>query len=812
MRTSRHIPFYAQAVFDALHFTMPSFAALGSLREDEWRQLIAFCHRTQLAIPFAVRCHGRLPAWVADVFNQNLTNNAERWQRTKLAHRQAGGAFEAAGLEFVTLKGFTHAPSFVSDPRLRAQFDLDLLFPREQLPMALDVALGLGYEPLGGGDRHPVDHLPTLIRRTGWEWRGDHFDPELPLSLELHFRLWDGGTEGFAVPGVEEFWERRQRRSIEDLEFTSLAVIDLPGYASAHVLRHLLRGDPRPSHIYEIASFLEHNSDGEFWRIWRESHDQPLRRVEAICFAIAHQWFGCRLPAVAQDETEQLPEPVRAWLTAYAHTPVVNLFHPAKDELWLHLSLLDPDYSRFAILRRRLMPLKLPGPVDAVLLPDHVIDWRVRLRSAWRYLAFLSSRTWCHAQALVPTLWSGAAWGWSRLNLSSEFWSFFVASAYYDFGFFIFFLLYNLYLLKLGYNEAFLGLVSGCMLAGSVAGSVPSGIVIQRLGLRASMIACFTIIPFLAVILTLGLPAPLLLGCAFLYGAVSVMWAVVMSPAVAELTNAQNRSAGFGIICSSGIGIGILGGAVGGRLPGWMARLAPGTSVVAQYRAALWVGCATVLLGLVSSLKLRSRAPLLPVRESRLLRRPPPEVIYFLAAAAVWNLGTGVFNPFFSAFFERLQMPVERIGLVFSLSQLGQALAILAAPLVFRATGLIRGISRMQLLSAAALACLAVSGGQGTAALAYGAYMVIQNMSEPGMFNYLMDSVPEKQRSGVSALYFLVASTMQAIAAGISGLLLRRFGYPPVLLLAALLCAIAGVLIRLLLAKRTPVALAADAA
>ncbi len=191
--------------------------------------------------------------------------------------------------------------------------------------------------------------------------------------------------------------------------------------------------------------------------------------------------------------------------------------------MWLHLSLLDPGYSRFAILRRRLMPLQLPGPVDAVLLPDDVIGWRVRLRRAWRYLAFLTSRTWRHARALVPTLWSGAAWGWSRLNLSSEFWSFFVASAYYDFGFFIFFLLFNLYLLKLGYNEAFLGLVSGCMLAGSVVGSVPAGIAIQRLGLRASMIACFTIIPFLAVILTAGLPAPLLLGCAFLYGAASVI-------------------------------------------------------------------------------------------------------------------------------------------------------------------------------------------------------------------------------------------------------------------------------------------------
>jgi MFS family permease len=807
---SRHIPVYAQAVFDALHFTAPNLDALCRLTDAEWRQLIDFCHRTQLAIPFALRWRDRLPAWVANRFNQDIVNNAERWARTKLVYRQASDAFEAAGLEFVTLKGFTHAPGFVADPRHRAQGDFDLLFPRDQVQSALDVAVGLDYEPLDGMDRHPVDHLPTLIRKTGWEWRGDYFDPEMPLSLELHFRLWDAGTEGFAVPGVEDFWGRRQRRTIEDLEFTSLAAVDLPGYASAHALRHLLRGDSRPSHIYEIAYFLEHNSlghnsDAEFWRIWRDSHDQPLRQVQAICFDIARLWFGCRLPAVAQEEIEQLPEPVRAWLAAYAHAPVVNLFHPTKDELWLHLSLLDPGYSRLRVLRRRLMPLQLPGPVDAVHLPDGAIGWQVRLRRACRYLLFMTSRIWHHARTFVPTLWSGTAWAWRRLDLSSEFWSFFVASAYYDFGFFIFFLLFNLYLLKLGYNEAFLGLVSACMMAGGVVGSLPAGIAIQRLGLRGSMIACFTIIPCLAAILSAGLPAPLLLGCAFLYGALSVLWAVLQAPAVAELTSVRNRGAGFGIICSSGIAIGILGGGVGGRLPGWMAQLAPGSSVVAQYRAALWIGCAIVLLGLVSSLKLRPRAPLPPVRESRLLRRPPPQVIYFLAAVAVWSLGTGVFNPFFSAFFERMHMPVERIGLVFSLSQLGQALAILAAPLVFRVTGLIRGISRMQLLSAVALACLAASGGQATAALAYGAYMVVQNMSEPGMFNYLMDSVPEKERSGVSALYFLVASSVQAIAAGVSGLLLRRFGYPPVLLLAAVLCAIAGVLVRLLLENRTPV-------
>jgi MFS family permease len=347
---------------------------------------------------------------------------------------------------------------------------------------------------------------------------------------------------------------------------------------------------------------------------------------------------------------------------------------------------------------------------------------------------------------------------------------------------------------------------------GSVAGSIPAAVAIEWLGLRGSMLACLTIIPGMAAIMAAGLPAPVLLGCAFLYGLISVMWAVLLSPAVAALTTERNRGAGFSIICSSGIGIGILGSSVGGRLPGWMASLAPHSSTVVQYRSALWIGCLMVLTGLAPALRLRARKALSGVRETKRLRRPPRSILYFLVAVAVWNLGTGAFNPFFTAFFERMHMPVTRIGLVFSLSQLGQALAILAAPLVFRATGLIRGISRMQLLSAVALACIAASGGQVTAAFAYGAYMVLQNMSEPGMFTYLMESVPESERSGVSALNFLVASSTQAVAAVISGVLLRRLGYPTVLVLAAVVCAIAGILIRSLAAKPSSMPLAAEAA
>ena len=37
----------------------------------------------------------------------------------------------------------------------------------------------------------PTDHLPALIRKTGWEWRGDFFDPEIPTAIELHHRFWN---------------------------------------------------------------------------------------------------------------------------------------------------------------------------------------------------------------------------------------------------------------------------------------------------------------------------------------------------------------------------------------------------------------------------------------------------------------------------------------------------------------------------------------------------------------------------------------------------------------------------------------------
>jgi MFS family permease len=193
----------------------------------------------------------------------------------------------------------------------------------------------------------------------------------------------------------------------------------------------------------------------------------------------------------------------------------------------------------------------------------------------------------------------------------------------------------------------------------------------------------------------------------------------------------------------------------------------------------------------------------------RKLRRPSPLVLRFLVAMAVWNLGTGIFNPFPNVFLARLHMPLQHIGYAFSASQLAQVFAVLLAPVAFRRFGLTRAISGMEFCTAIALLGLAAAVRPLWGAAAFAGYMMFQYMSEPGMFTLLMEGVPDGERSSASALNFLVSFSGQAIAATIAGWMLARFGYPPVLAAAAAICVVAALLFRVLLAPKKPDAPAA---
>lgn len=407
------VPKNVAALLAALRFRGARPEALAKLDDAEWRDLLPFCDLANLTLLLHEAGRDRMPDWVRSRIAENLADNAMRFERIGQAYTEIAQAFEAAGIEHVVVKGFSLAPGFVRSPRLRLQSDIDLLCPRESLSYARDALFSLGYEmDLALADL-PADHWPPMIRRRGWQWRGNYFDPCMPPSVELHYCLWNEAIMRFPAPGVERFWERRVARQVEGLHFAGLCPADNLGYCALHALRDLLRNDWIVHRIYELARFLHlHAADAGLWTAWSEQHDDTLRSIEVIPISLAVSWFSCDIPEPVQAQLRRLPEPVRRWLGCFAASPLVRMFRPNKDEVWLHLSLLSSPRHRLPILRSALLPGRFPGlsrqGQDETKF-RRVRKFRISQRHA-RYILFALSRSGHHARALLSTCVSGIRW------------------------------------------------------------------------------------------------------------------------------------------------------------------------------------------------------------------------------------------------------------------------------------------------------------------------------------------------------------------------------------------------------------------
>lgn len=187
--------------------------------------------------------------------------------------------------------------------------------------------------------------------------------------------------------------------------------LDRTAYAALHALRHLLRGDLRPYHLYEIA-FRLHTSVGEpDWVAWPSQHDRTVRQAAAVVFSLARFWFACDLPEAVAAEIEQLPATQRAWLERFAFSPISNDQRPNKDELFLHLSMVA-RHRMPAILRRRLLPAQLPGPVDGLHTNRNDLTLAMRMTKALKYGQFVLSRVRHHLIAPLRTAMAAPSWWW----------------------------------------------------------------------------------------------------------------------------------------------------------------------------------------------------------------------------------------------------------------------------------------------------------------------------------------------------------------------------------------------------------------
>lgn len=806
------IPRNVRALLSGLQFRSPQPEALLSLSDFEWNDLFSQWGILRLMIPLRQTCPEYLPEWVRSHVDQNIADNTERFARIKRAYTEFARGLNERGGEHIVVKGFAQCPDFCEHPRFRLQSDIDVYCPPESIDDAVDVLCELGYEAVEGPNFSVADHLPTMARKTNWKWRGKCYDPEIPASFELHFTLWNENLTRLRVEGVEEFWQRRVKRSLGDLELPSLSLVDNVGYSALILLRDVLYG-PISIHLaYELARLLNAKAhDQEFWRTWEQSHSDSLRKLEVVSFRVASHYFDCRQSDIVKDEIERQSASIGVWLEQCGDHSLEAWFRPNKSGLWLHMSLLESFLDKRTVLAKRLLPIKIPSiKAPQIQATPHAKKGKFSsgsttknsksLRERIHYGSYLVGRVSYHIGSIPATLWRGFRLQWSAIGFGRDFMVFLLASLSFDLGMFIFFFLYNLYLLDHGFKENFLGLLSSAMMLGSVAGTIPAGILISRLGLRKALGAGVVLVSLVSALRSIVLSETSLIILAFLAGFVSIIWAVGLLPTVAQVTTERNRPMGFSVQMFFSIAIGILGAELGSRLPAWLMQLSPAEMTGHRPKEmVLLLGCAITALAIFPISRLHFSSA--PIAERKTYPKNP-FLIRFLIVLALWSLAIGSFTPFLNVYFARyLEMPLKQIGTVYSLAYIPQLLAILLAPLLFRKFGLVGGIALTQIATAASLFGLAAARESSAATIIYMVYVAFQWMNEPGLFSLLMNQVSTAERTGASAMNFLVMNASQAVAATIAGSWFVRFGYPFVLSATAAVALLAAVLFRVMLGK-----------
>ncbi len=564
------IPRYALAVLETLRFDNAGDSHLSELSESEFRQALEFCDKAQLTLILNHTSRDALPAWVQARVERNLRDYSARFDRLKQSLFEIAGVLENRGIDFVVLKGLSHSPHFTPDPLLRAQGDIDIWCESESVVAARDALLELGYRSAGPSQGR---HLPPLIRETHWEWRGDHFASDLPIPVELHYQLWDEKAESIPMMGDGEFWARRTTASFDGRRLPVLSKPDTLAFASLHLLMHLLHGDLRLQRAWEIANFLDtHAHNAAFWSLWQRCHPDSLRRLEAIVFQLVSDWFDSDLAEAAGEEIERLPGEVKLWMERYALSPLEVPFRPNKDELWLHLALVESARDRRVVFFRRILPVRPPPRVDESTLnktPSTAAQWK-------RRMSFLGARARHHCQALLPALAGGLRWTWMTRGPAPGFLRFQAASALLSLGVSIFLLLYNLRLLEIGFQENLIGRVAGAMSLGTFIGAVSAATITRRVGLRNTILVAILGSAIGMILRVLSAQEGWLLATSLMHGSFLSLWMVSFSPAVAALTTERNRQFAFSLACSAGVCVGVLAGLIGGRLPGLLSSVLPG--------------------------------------------------------------------------------------------------------------------------------------------------------------------------------------------------------------------------------------------
>ncbi len=249
--------------------------------------------------------------------------------------------------------------------------------------------------------------------------------------------------------------------------------------------------------------------------------------------------------------------------------------------------------------------------------------------------------------------------------------------------------LQNLYLLRLGFDARFIGLVLGVGQLVWAAAAFPAGMVSSRIGLRNGYMVGPAFFALGTALMLLVETQPESIWPAWLIGsqAVTMLGAafvtVNIAPYLMTVTGERERRHAFAVFQALIPATAFLGSVMAGLLPGYFAARA-GVSLDAPgpYRAALWFGpllCVLSILPLFGA----DRAKIISEGDGKRGSNRAPWGMLFIFGVIVFlqAAGEGAARSFFNVYLDAgLAIPPDQIGAVMGIAQLLPIAAALSLP------------------------------------------------------------------------------------------------------------------------------------
>ena len=346
-------------------------------------------------------------------------------------------------------------------------------------------------------------------------------------------------------------------------------------------------------------------------------------------------------------------------------------------------------------------------------------------------------------------------------------------------------LLENFYVLSLGFDEAFLGLLITISSLVSLVFALPMGFVSDLLGRKKSLVIGGSLIGLSIAMMVLFPSRWMFYLMSGLGGVGQSLWSITMAPFLMENSNEQERTYLFSFGAGLRMFSSFLGNWIGGYLPTLMGRIiGKSPTDTLAYAGALLVVVGAFALSLLPIILIRTQetdkrkgtvfAPVEFAKEN------PKLLSKLIVPIMITSIGAGLVMPFMNVFFRVVHHQSDQmIGTIFAWGSLAMGIGMFLAPPLADRFGKIEVVVITQALSIPFLIMLGFSPWFFLSVSAYYVRNALMNMSNPVYQIFVMESVDPGARATVASLVSMSWNFGWAVSPTVSGYLQVKYGFGP---------------------------------